>query len=79
MSLAAPSQGPATATVVETSMGRSGPQATVIVRRGRLRVGDALLVGTEYGKVGRKGGREGGGAQVGWLTRVQSLAATSPG
>lgn len=51
MTLAAPGEGPATATVVETSMGRSGPQATVIVRRGRLRVGDVVLVGTEYGKV----------------------------
>lgn len=57
MELSAPADGPATATVVEASMGQSGPQATVIVRSGRLRVGDPILVGTEYGKVreGRRG------------------------
>lgn len=51
MELKAPETGPAAATVVEASLARSGPTATVIVRRGQLRVGDVVVVGTEWGTV----------------------------
>ncbi len=51
MELQAPAQGPAVAVVVEASPGRSGPEATVVVQRGRLAVGDPCVVGTQFGKV----------------------------
>jgi len=40
----------------------AGPQAAVIVRSGRLRVGDPIVVGTEHGKV-RAGSRGASGVQ----------------
>jgi translation initiation factor IF-2 len=47
----APSEGPARGVVVEASNTKAGPQVALIVRSGRLRVGDIVVVGTEYGKV----------------------------
>eukprot|EP00877_Chromochloris_zofingiensis_P011704 jgi/Chrzof1/6788/Cz19g09140.t1 len=52
MELTAPRSCPASAVVVEAQMEKGlGPVATVIVKAGELRVGDPLVVGTEYGKV----------------------------
>ncbi len=51
MDLRASPTGAARAVVVEATQGRSGPQVTVVVRDGRLKVGDAVVVGTEFGKV----------------------------
>lgn len=50
--LQAPAEGPAQGVVVEASNTKAGPQVALIVRSGRLRVGDTIVVGTEYGKVG---------------------------
>jgi translation initiation factor IF-2 len=38
--------------VVEATSSKAGPQVALIVRSGRLKVGDSIVVGTEYGKVG---------------------------
>ena len=52
MELREVSEGRAQATVVEARLDRGqGAVATVIVNKGRLRVGDAVVVGIEYGKV----------------------------
>jgi translation initiation factor IF-2 len=52
MELKAETAGPAEGTVIEAQMepGR-GPTATVLVRRGTLRVGDALIVGPHWARV----------------------------
>jgi translation initiation factor IF-2 len=43
---------PATGTVLEAKLDRGrGPVATVLVQNGRVRVGDAFIVGANYGKV----------------------------
>jgi translation initiation factor IF-2 len=43
---------PAEATVVEAKLDKGrGPLATVLVRRGTLRIGDVFVVGAEWGKV----------------------------
>jgi translation initiation factor IF-2 len=43
---------PATGTVLEAKLDRGrGPVATVLVQNGRMRVGDAFIVGSNYGKV----------------------------
>eukprot|EP00798_Chlamydomonas_sp_ICE-L_P016449 gene16449-22668_t len=50
MELDAPVTGPASATVVEAKLDRrTGALATVVVKRGTLRVGDSVVVGTEWG------------------------------
>uniref|UniRef100_A0A7S3QQL7 Tr-type G domain-containing protein n=2 Tax=Dunaliella tertiolecta TaxID=3047 RepID=A0A7S3QQL7_DUNTE len=49
--LQADAEGPAQGVVVEASNSKAGPQVALIVRSGRLRVGDTIVVGTEYGKV----------------------------
>lgn len=63
MELRAPQEGSASATVVEAQTGRAGVQATVIVRQGRLKVGDPVVVGTEWGRV--RALRTGGGSGAG--------------
>lgn len=46
------SQGPAEGVVLEAKLERGwGPVATVLIQRGTLRLGDAVVVGTVYGKV----------------------------
>ncbi len=45
-------QGPAKGTVIESEMDRGrGPLATVLIRRGTLRLGDAFVVGLTWGTV----------------------------
>lgn len=73
MELRAPAEGAAAATVVEASMGRSGPQATVIVKRGKLRVGDPVIVGTQWGKVGPNGP-----CACDWLGGIMILGVPTP-
>jgi translation initiation factor IF-2 len=52
MELTAPIDGRATGTVVEASLDKGrGPVATVLVQAGRLRKGDFLVCGLEYGRV----------------------------
>ncbi len=52
MELKAVDEGPATGTVVESALDKGrGPVATVLVQKGRLRKGDILLAGREYGRV----------------------------
>ena len=52
LEVTAPVAGRAEATVVEARLDKGqGPVATVIMRRGTLRVGDSIVVGSEYGKV----------------------------
>ena len=48
----APDTGPASGVVLESSLERGrGAVATILVGRGRLRVGDVVLAGHEYGRV----------------------------
>ena len=70
MELAAPRRGvPAAAVVVEAMVDRGlGPVATVIVRRGELKPGDAVVVGTKSGKV-----------RLLRNSRGEALAAAGPG
>ncbi|GAX74462.1 hypothetical protein CEUSTIGMA_g1911.t1 [Chlamydomonas eustigma] len=52
MELQSAHEGPATASVVEARLDRgAGAVATVVVRSGKLRVGDPVVVGTEWGRV----------------------------
>ncbi|KAI8464823.1 MAG: hypothetical protein J3K34DRAFT_388271 [Monoraphidium minutum] len=52
MELSAPRACPAAGVVVEAQVDKGlGPVATVIIHRGELRVGDAVVVGTSSGKV----------------------------
>src|SRR6185503_14022916 len=50
--LKAPADGPAAGVVIESGLEKGrGAVATVLVTRGRLRQGDVLLAGQEYGRV----------------------------
>src|SRR5690606_12422698 len=50
--LKAPAKGPAAGVVLEASLERGrGAVATVLVKRGRLEVGQILLAGQEYGRI----------------------------
>ena len=52
MELKAVNQGPAVGTIIESSLDKGrGPVATVLVRVGKLRKGDVILSGKEYGRV----------------------------
>jgi translation initiation factor IF-2 len=52
LELKAPPEGPARGVVVEATLEKGrGPVATVLVQSGRLKKGDILLCGTEYGRV----------------------------
>ncbi len=52
LELKAPEEGLARGTIVESSLDKGrGPVATVLVQSGTLRRGDAVVAGTEYGKV----------------------------
>jgi translation initiation factor IF-2 len=52
LDLKAPATGAAAGVVLEASLERGrGAVATVLVRRGRLKVGDMLLAGQEYGRI----------------------------
>ena len=52
LELKAPDDGPASGVVVESSLDKGrGPVATVLVQKGRLRRGDMLLTGQEFGRV----------------------------
>jgi translation initiation factor IF-2 len=52
LDLKAPDTGPASGVVIEASLERGrGAVATVLVRRGVLKVGDILLAGQEYGRI----------------------------
>ena len=52
LELRAAPDGPAKGTVIESRLDKGrGPVATVLVQSGRLRRGDVLLTGTEYGRV----------------------------
>src|SRR5271154_175710 len=52
LELRAPTQGLASAFVVESSIEKGrGAVVTAIVKKGTLRLGDAILAGTEYGRV----------------------------
>jgi translation initiation factor IF-2 len=52
MELRAPREVPAGGVVIEAQLSKGlGPVATVILRRGVLRAGDPLVVGTEHGRV----------------------------
>jgi translation initiation factor IF-2 len=52
LDLKAPTTGQAAGVVLESSLERGrGSVATVLVNRGRLRVGDMLLAGQEYGRI----------------------------
>jgi translation initiation factor IF-2 len=52
LDLKAPIEGPASGVVIEASLERGrGAVATVLVNKGRLRVGDTLLAGKEYGRI----------------------------
>ncbi|KAG2485986.1 hypothetical protein HYH03_015309 [Edaphochlamys debaryana] len=63
MELRAPREGPAAASVIEARTEKGlGPVATVIVKRGTLRVGDPVVVGTEFGRVRALRSEAGGGA-----------------
>ena len=48
----APDTGPASGVVLESSLERGhGAVATILISRGRLQLGDALLAGQEYGRI----------------------------
>jgi len=52
LDLKAPARGPAAGVVLEASLERGrGAVATVLVQKGRLKVGDILLAGQEYGRI----------------------------
>jgi len=52
LDLKAPDEGPASGVVIEGSLERGrGAVATVLVNKGRLKVGDILLAGQEYGRI----------------------------
>ena len=52
LELTASPDGPATGTVIESRLDKGrGPVATVLVQSGRLKRGDVLLTGAEYGRV----------------------------
>ncbi len=52
LELKAPPEGPARGVVVEATVDKGrGPVATVLVQSGRLKHGDVVLCGTEYGRV----------------------------
>jgi len=52
MELAAPDRGPARGVVIESRLEKGrGPVATILVQSGRLKQGDILLSGKEYGRV----------------------------
>jgi translation initiation factor IF-2 len=52
MELTAAPEGRASGTVIESSLDKGrGPMATVLVQQGRLRKGDFLVCGVEYGRV----------------------------
>ena len=52
LELKAPDKGPAAGVVIEGSLERGrGAVATVLVNKGRLKVGDILLAGQEYGRI----------------------------
>ncbi len=52
LELTAPDSGPAAGVVIEGSLERGrGAVATVLVSKGRLKVGDMLLAGQEYGRI----------------------------
>jgi len=52
LELKAPDKGPAAGVVIEGSLERGrGAVATVLVNKGRLKVGDMLLAGQEYGRI----------------------------
>ena len=52
LDLKAPDEGPAAGVVIEGSLERGrGAVATVLVSKGRLKVGDILLAGQEYGRI----------------------------
>ncbi|MBK6658447.1 MAG: translation initiation factor IF-2 [Proteobacteria bacterium] len=52
LELKASSDGPAVGTVIESRLDKGrGPVATVLVQSGRLKRGDILLTGSEYGRV----------------------------
>ncbi len=52
MELKAPGEGPAKGVVIESSLEKGrGPVATVLVTGGRLKQGDIVLSGTEFGRV----------------------------
>jgi len=52
MELTAAPEGRATGTVIESSLDKGrGPMATVLVQQGRLKKGDFLVCGVEYGRV----------------------------
>jgi translation initiation factor IF-2 len=52
LELAAPIKGPARGTIVESQLDKGrGPVATVLVQTGTLRRGDAIVSGTEFGRV----------------------------
>jgi len=52
LELKAPDKGPAAGVVIEGSLERGrGAVATVLVSKGRLKVGDILLAGQEYGRI----------------------------
>lgn len=52
LELKAPCQGPAEGVIIESSLSRlKGALATVLVRKGTLKVGDLVVCGTQYGRV----------------------------
>ena len=52
MELTAPDEGPASGIVIESSLEKGrGPVATVLVQKGRLKRGDMILSGQEFGRV----------------------------
>ena len=52
MELKAPDEGPASGIVIESSLEKGrGPVATVLVQKGRLKRGDMILSGQEFGRV----------------------------
>jgi translation initiation factor IF-2 len=52
LELKAPNEGPASGVVVESTLDKGrGPVATVLVQKGKLRRGDMLLTGQEFGRV----------------------------
>ncbi len=52
MELTAPDQGPASGIVIESSLEKGrGPVATILVQKGRLKRGDMILSGQEFGRV----------------------------
>ena len=73
LDLKAVSSGPATGVVIESSLEKGrGAVATVLVTRGALAQGDALLAGQEYGRVRTMFGRVRSGSAAGWAPQFQS-------